>query len=94
MYKSNERIFVDKILDQFELKITSVANKFAKQLIDKEEAQKELEVLKGLSQGVFDILHPIHAEKTMSAYGLFEKVEKVMDMDAETLDNLVKGEGM
>ncbi|MGA4466530.1 hypothetical protein ACPA2L_28560 [Bacillus bombysepticus] len=94
MYKSNERMLVDKILDQFELKITSVANKFAKQSIDKEEAQKELEVLKGLSQGVFDILHPIHAEKTMSVYGLFEKVEKVLDLDAETLDNLVKGEGM
>ncbi|MCU5570646.1 hypothetical protein OCA42_12185 [Bacillus cereus] len=94
MYKSNERILVDKILDQFELKITSVANKFAKQSIDKEEALKELEVLKGLSQGVFDILHPIHAEKTMSVYGLFEKVEKVLDLDAETLDNLVKGEGM
>ncbi|EJR25251.1 MULTISPECIES: hypothetical protein [Bacillus cereus group] len=94
MDKLTERILVDKILDQFELAITSVANKFAKQSIDKEEAQKELEVLKGLSQGVFDILHPIHTEKTMSVYGLFEKVEKVLDLDAETLDNLVKGEGM
>ncbi|HIE8456399.1 TPA: hypothetical protein ACXPT9_005447 [Bacillus cereus] len=92
MDKLNGKIIADKILDQFELEITSVANRFVMWPIDKEDAQKELEVLKRLSQGVFDILHPVNEEKTMSVYGLFEKVEKVLN--GETLDNLVKGENM
>ncbi|MGF2772956.1 hypothetical protein [Bacillus cereus] len=92
MDKLNGKIIADKILDQFELEITSVANRFVMRPIDKEDAQKELEVLKSLSQGVFNILHPVNEEKTMSVYGLFEKVEKVLN--GETLDNLVKGENM
>lgn len=92
MDKLDGKLITNKVLDQFELKITSVADRYGMRLIDKEDAHKELEVLKRLSQGVFDILHPVNAEKTMSVYGLFEKVEKVLN--SETLDNLVKGENV
>lgn len=92
MDKLDGKLITDKVLDQFELKITSVADRFGMRLIDKEDAHKELEVLKRLSQGVFGILHPVNEEKTMSVCGLFEKVEKVLN--SETLDNLVKGENM